>query len=76
MKDRLIRWLLRRLGYEPPPPSPFTWFYTVVTGKDRVAEVTTNRFRARALALERQAKGEVVAVWKCVPTERISIKAS
>ncbi|HEY2406345.1 MAG TPA: hypothetical protein VGI10_10090 [Polyangiaceae bacterium] len=74
MKTALIRWLLRRLGYEPPPPKPFTYFYALVENGERVADVTTNRWRARAIALEQQAQGKSITLWQCAPVKKILLR--
>jgi hypothetical protein len=67
MRDRLIRWLLRLLG-APRPLLPDFTVYALVTPGDRLAEVTTNLFRARAMAIELSAKKQtVMKILRLVP---------
>lgn len=68
MKKTFIRWLLRLLG-APAPVRPEFVFYALVTPGQRVADVTTNRFKARAIAKSMRLAGDVVTVWKCAPIE-------
>lgn len=72
MKAALIRLLLKWLG-APVPHVPDFYFYALVHPGQRVADVTTNRFRARAIALELQAKGDTVAIWQCAPIKKVSL---
>jgi hypothetical protein len=67
MRDRLIRWLLRLLG-APRPLLPDFTVYALVTPGDRLAEVTTNLFRARAMAIELSAKKQTaMKILRLVP---------
>lgn len=67
MKDKLIRWLLRLLG-APRPLLPDFTVYALVTPGDRLAEVTTNLYRARAIAIELSAKKQTkIRILRCVP---------
>ncbi len=68
MKLRFIRWLLRMLG-TPRPILPGFSFFAIVEPNQRIADVTTNRHRARAIATELNLKGKHVKVWRCVPVE-------
>lgn len=71
MKAALIRLLLKWLG-APVPLVPDFYFYALVQPGQRIADVTTNRYRARAIALERQAKGEAISIWQCAPIKKVS----
>jgi hypothetical protein len=66
LKLWLIRFLLRLLG-APQPLLPNMRIYALVVPGERVAEVTTNLFRARAMAIEMRAKREQVKVLRFVP---------
>ena len=66
MRLWLIRFLFRLLG-APQPILPDLRFYALVAPGERIADVTTNLFRARAIALEAIAKGEKLRVLRCVP---------
>jgi hypothetical protein len=73
MKRRLVLWLLRLLG-EPTPLHERFSFYALVTPGERIADVTTNFNRARALTLEATAKGQTVDVWQCYPVRKIKLR--
>lgn len=67
MKKAIIRFLLRLLG-APQPILPDFTVYALVTPGERLAEVTTNLYRARAIALELSAKKQTtMRVLRCVP---------
>lgn len=67
MKQALIRWLLRQLGAPVPILQDFT-VYALVTPGERLAEVTTNLYRARAIAIELSAKKQTtIRILRCVP---------
>lgn len=67
MRKQFIRWLLGLLGH-PVDTLPGLTVYAVAPADERIAQVTTNYNRARALALETRAKeGRAVIVYKCVP---------
>lgn len=71
MKQALIRFLLRLLGVHVGliPKLPI---YAIIIGRERVADVTTNRNRAIAIAREQTAKGNVTLVWQYAPSVVIS----
>lgn len=71
MKRALIRLLLRWLGV-PVPIMPNFYFYAIVKGGDRIADVTTNPNRARASARHSRAVGNDVRVFRCVPVSEES----
>lgn len=67
MRQALIRWLLRLLGAPSPILQDFT-IYALVTPGERLAEVTTNLYRARALAIELTEKKQTpIRILRCVP---------
>ncbi len=66
MKQALIRFLLRLLGVHvgPVPKLPV---YVIIAEGERVADVTTNRFRALTIAKEQTLKGVNTDVWRYAP---------
>jgi len=72
VRAALIRLLLKWLG-APVPVVPDFYFYALVRPGQRIAEVTTNRNRARAIALELQALGEPISLWQCAPVKKVSL---
>lgn len=63
MRKALVRFLLRLLGV-PTTVLPEFPIYAIVLRGERVADVTTNRNRAVALARESSARGELVSLWR------------
>lgn len=72
MRFRLIRLLLRLLGHHEPV-MPDMVFYAVVEPGNRIADVTTNLNRARAIGREARAKGTPVKVLRCIPVANVEI---
>lgn len=68
MKHALIRWLLKLLGH-PVPVLPEFQIFALVSDGERLAEVTTNQNRARAIQLQSCANGITLRVFRCVPVE-------
>ncbi len=72
MRLRLIRFLLRLLGHHEPV-MPDLVFYAVVEPGNRIADVTTNLNRARAIGRESWAKGTPVTVLRCIPVASVQL---
>lgn len=73
MKQWLIRFLLRMLGVNVSS-FPELNFFVVVESGERVADVTMNKNRAVAVLKERQAQGNLVALYRAQIVERVVLR--